>query len=349
MNDLPATPIFGNLAARRQLIQILREAKHHTLLLTGVEGLGKATLAKQLACWTFGGAQEEQAQFVINPHHFASRQMMNGSHPDFLYLNPENYSKKSRQIPTEALESLHLFAQRQGDSPRRIVVIDALDDCHPVLAQGLLKLLEEPPRKVLFLLINHRPGQVLDTLRSRAQVIKFHPLTATETENCLPHLPLGENPPESETLLALADGVPGRIATLATADLEGLLIKLTEHLQNRENNSEATHVMAEYVCHKKHNHLEAWRILCRWLVRAILRETISRSPTRKFPLAEPILRQFRDVPISQRMLDTLQMTQEITEKIQRAPTYLNPEQVVQYVLGTWYTLAHPKGTKYSHV
>src|SRR5690606_1047448 len=64
----------------------------------------------------------------------------------------------------------------RGRAGHRIAVIDSIDDCNPSAANALLKTLEEPPADTTFLLISHRPGQLLPTIRSRCHNLALRPL-----------------------------------------------------------------------------------------------------------------------------------------------------------------------------
>src|SRR3546814_6100231 len=58
----------------------------------------------------------------------------------------------------------------------RVIVVDAVDDLETDGANALLKTLEEPPAKTLFLLVSHSPGCLLPTIRSRCRLLRFQPV-----------------------------------------------------------------------------------------------------------------------------------------------------------------------------
>ncbi|MGQ3113885.1 MAG: DNA polymerase III subunit delta', partial [Brevundimonas sp.] len=62
------------------------------------------------------------------------------------------------------------------DGAYRIAIVDPADDMNTNAANALLKNLEEPPPRTLFILIAHSLGSLLPTIRSRCQTIKFKPL-----------------------------------------------------------------------------------------------------------------------------------------------------------------------------
>src|SRR3546814_5355196 len=58
----------------------------------------------------------------------------------------------------------------------RVIVVDAVDDLETDGANALLKTLEEPPARTLFLLVSHSPGRLLPTIRSRCRTLRFQPV-----------------------------------------------------------------------------------------------------------------------------------------------------------------------------
>src|SRR3546814_13903369 len=58
----------------------------------------------------------------------------------------------------------------------RVIIVDAVDDLETDGANALLKTLEEPPAKTLFLLVSHSPGRLLPTIRSRCRTLRFQPV-----------------------------------------------------------------------------------------------------------------------------------------------------------------------------
>ena len=66
---------------------------------------------------------------------------------------------------------------KASDGRWRVVIIDTIDDMNPNSANAILKILEEPPRKVIFMLINNSEGKLLPTIKSRCQLLKFSALS----------------------------------------------------------------------------------------------------------------------------------------------------------------------------
>ncbi len=100
--------------------------------------------------------------------------------------------ERSMGILTEQVVALqHKATFMPGEGSKKIFIISQAERLHPSAANKLLKLLEEPPPHVLFILVSSRPDSVLPTIRSRCQVVKFSKVTALELRRWLQ-----ENRPE---------------------------------------------------------------------------------------------------------------------------------------------------------
>lgn len=200
------TILIGHQAAYRQLRQAFQsEAMPPVWLITGERGIGKATLA-----YTF--AREILAHEGQDPSLIA-RQMVHGSYPNFLALerslNAEG--KLSREITAEEARKVNLFLRQCATIPSwRVVIIDAVDEMNRTAANAMLKILEEPPTKTVFLLIAHSLGQVLPTIRSRCCKLQLYPLKDSEISTSF----RDDIPAE---ILNLAQGSIGRAMTLQQA------------------------------------------------------------------------------------------------------------------------------------
>ena len=112
----------------------------------------------------------------------------------------------------------------------RVILIDSVDELNTEASNAILKLLEEPPAKTLFLLVVHQLSNVLPTVRSRARVEKMRPLTMSQLrELCVKFM--GDTDIDTETL-RLANGSFGRIAALKTCGGDEIYAELIDVLTN---------------------------------------------------------------------------------------------------------------------
>jgi DNA polymerase-3 subunit delta' len=166
-------------AERAWLEALDRGRMHHAWLLTGPEGVGKATFAYRAARRLLG-ARPDEAYGVLgsDPAHPVSRQVAARSHPDFMAIQrlDEEGGKPRKSIPVDEARRLpEFFAMSPATSPWRVAIIDAADDLNPNAANAVLKTLEEPPPRGVLFLVCHAPGRLLPTIRSRCRRLVFRP------------------------------------------------------------------------------------------------------------------------------------------------------------------------------
>lgn len=158
---------------------------HHAWLLSGTEGIGKATLAYLLAKQVLGHAGWIESR----------------AHPDLFVLERHLTDSKPRklraEISVEDARGLAAFMARTA-SAWRVVIVDAADDLNQESANAILKLVEEPPSKTLIFLISHQPGRLLRTLKSRCLRLPVQDLSSDQVQSIINGLPLDEKPNSEE-------------------------------------------------------------------------------------------------------------------------------------------------------
>jgi DNA polymerase-3 subunit delta' len=193
---------------------------HHAWLLTGPEGVGKATFAFRAARRLLGAAPD--ANFGLLGARMTDpvvRQVSARSHPDLLVLERYTEDGKPRKvIPVDEARQLGaFFSQTPATAPYRVAIVDAADDLNVNAANAILKTLEEPPPRGVLLLVSHAPGRLLPTIRSRCRRLAFtapgEDVTAgfLETRTAL-------SPDQALRLARMAGGAPGLALRLAAAD-----------------------------------------------------------------------------------------------------------------------------------
>ncbi|PSJ64194.1 DNA polymerase III subunit delta' [Pseudaminobacter soli (ex Li et al. 2025)] len=155
----------------------------HALLVAGPQGIGKATLAFHLAYHLLKNPVHQNAPATFTTPDPASplfRQIAMGAHPAILHLTrPLNDKTKSFKtvLTVDEIRKVNRFlSMTSHDGGYRVVIVDPADDMNTNAANALLKNLEEPPAKTIFILITHSPGSLLPTIRSRCQIIRLSPL-----------------------------------------------------------------------------------------------------------------------------------------------------------------------------
>jgi len=183
--------IIGH-SENKKFLQRLASQKErpHALLFYGPKGIGKRLMAIEFAGKILCGARERL-----------------DTHPDFLTLEPDP-EKKMRIISVEQMRELGeqaAFGPVRGEY--KLCLIDEADTMNPEAANAFLKLLEEPPRGWMFILVAEKRELLLPTILSRLIQVRFYPLTAEETEQALKEK--GIDSRTLQTLARLADGSPG--------------------------------------------------------------------------------------------------------------------------------------------
>lgn len=199
-------------------------AMHHAWLLTGPRGLGKASFARGAAIRLLAeaaGPPPVSPGIETPATHPTAHLIAAGSHPDYRLLERiENKTGTAlqRNISVEQVRALgELFSVTPSMSDWRVVVIDAADDLEASAANALLKMLEEPPAKCVFLLVSHVPGRLLPTIRSRCRKLDFQPLD----DDVMASVLAGQGVDQSKipTLIRQAGGSPGKALAYAALDL----------------------------------------------------------------------------------------------------------------------------------
>jgi DNA polymerase-3 subunit delta' len=186
---------------------------HHALILSGPRGIGKATFAFHLAHHLLTFPDRAAAPETLATPEPASplfRMIASGAHPGILYLaRPLNEKTKAFRtaVTVEEIRRVNRFlSMTSHDGGYRIVIIDPADDMNSSAANALLKNLEEPPARTLFVLISHAAGGLLPTIRSRCQTVRLHGLRPDELGRVLASLGMA-----ATDLAALAERAGGSV------------------------------------------------------------------------------------------------------------------------------------------
>ncbi len=237
-----AARLIGHRAAQDGFLSSFRAGRlHHGWLVTGPRGVGKATLAWRLARFLLATPDDDGGMFAPPPpetldipdDHPVARRLAALSEPR-LYLLRRGLNNAETMPAQEILvgevrKLKDYFALSAADGGRRVAIVDSADEMNVQAANALLKLLEEPPAGVVFLLISHQPSRLLPTIRSRCRELRLVPLAAAEMAQALEQAgTLVEDP---QAMAELAGGSVGEAIRIANLDgmalYEGLLALLS--------------------------------------------------------------------------------------------------------------------------
>jgi DNA polymerase-3 subunit delta' len=223
---MPFSSLVGNERIKKLLKRAVAEGRvGQGLILAGPRGVGKRHFALALA----------QAVNCLRPKDgdacgecAACRKIAAGEHIDVETISPDGQFIKISQMREMSEKAQY----RPYDGRRRVYIIDEADRLNQQAANSILKVLEEPPDTTLLALVTSKPYALLDTIRSRCQMLSFAPLTAAELETFLKAN--YKRPIEETRMLArLARGSIGRALEIDLGvyrEQRGLMLDIIESL-----------------------------------------------------------------------------------------------------------------------
>ncbi|HKH80906.1 MAG TPA: DNA polymerase III subunit delta' [Methylovirgula sp.] len=220
--------LVGHAETERALLEAYKANRlPHAFIIGGEPGIGKATLAWRLARFLLAHPDPATIQaaqdLAVDPHHPAARRIAALSHSDLFLLRRE-WNEKTRRHFSEirvddVRQALHMFQRAAGAEGYRICIVDSADELNRSAANALLKLVEEPPSRSLFLIIAHRPALVLPTLRSRCRMLFLRPPSAAEILHVIDKL--GEPRADAEMRRTAAERAQGSVSAALRLLAEG--------------------------------------------------------------------------------------------------------------------------------
>ena len=223
-------PIIGHEAQREALAQDIAQGNvAHAYLFSGPEHLGKMSLALSFARDLLSvDADEEERKRILN-------RIEKLTHPDLLVLDQlwieetcedwgfiaqssnvpqversKKPAAKTDTISIDDIRAIHSLLYGKASGRYRVCIIRSIERMQDAAATSFLKILEEPPERLVFLLTTENPGSLLPTIVSRSRVVDFRRLPTRELRQLL----AGIDEDDARFILHLAHGAPGIAALL---------------------------------------------------------------------------------------------------------------------------------------
>ncbi|ASF37656.1 DNA polymerase III subunit delta' [Halobacillus halophilus] len=217
------------LAAQMLMNSFHKDRISHAYLFQGNRGTGKREMsilfAKSIFCKFREGAAPCQSCRDCN-------RVDSGNHPDLHWIEPDGQSIKKEQI-------LHLqkeFTYTGMESNRKVYIIVDADRMTTNASNRLLKFLEEPSQQTTAMLLTESGQTMLDTIRSRCQLLAFQPLNPERVESKL--IEEGVSQSNAKILASLTNNLTEAMEINDDdwfANVRKLVIQLIEVLQNKPN------------------------------------------------------------------------------------------------------------------
>jgi len=267
----------------------------HAMIFAGPEGIGKATFAYRLARYILargtGGDEANSGGGLfgemlppppppttldIPADNLDFQRIAAGSHSDMLVVEREYDEERQRfkgELSVKLVRQIQPFMSlKAAQGGWRVVIVDDADTMTEEAQNAILKILEEPPPKALLILVTHRPGRLLPTIRSRCRFMRFDAPNMTDFSRLLRENHPDLTPRELETLHGITEGSVGSSLRLTG---EGGLEAVTNVIGMMHDwptwNWTQIHTLAEVMSRPgQDDTLDAFRQVMQWMADSLL-------------------------------------------------------------------------------
>ncbi len=224
---------MGQKRPIRLLTTILQKGTiPHALVFIGADGVGKRTAAIAFAMVCNCLADKIKDSYGVVSDHLqksipslglirskgpccrckSCRKIKTGNHPDIILVKPSGPMIKIGQIR----ELCHTLGMKPYEASIRVVIISDAQAMNPSAGNALLKMLEEPPDRTILILTTMQTSDLLPTIVSRCQQIRFNPVASDQIEAFLIDSK-GVNAKDAKIIAGIANGSMGKAVSLTTS------------------------------------------------------------------------------------------------------------------------------------
>ena len=250
-----ANEIIGHSSQKLSFLSSFASNRlHQCWLLAGDMGIGKASfawlIAKFLLTTKYQPADlkidlsKTNINSILEPQSGSTLNRIISGSEQRVYVVRRGYNEKRKaffkNISIEDVRKLQSYCSLSiADGGKRIIIIDTADDLNKSSSNALLKLLEEPPKNTIFLLISHQPNLLLPTIKSRCQKLSFSNLDQTDLGAVLTAIGCKIEPSDEVSLSILSKGSAGAACRLINSNCINLyrdILNIASSLPNLNTN-----------------------------------------------------------------------------------------------------------------
>lgn len=226
--------VFGHDSIEQTLLSAFNEGHlPHALIFSGPKGIGKSTFAFRLTRFLLKHGQgddnqdslfgeplptEKPTNFYVAEDDPVFRRVASGGHADLLAVGRPMDEKKGVQKSSVDVDTVRKIApflrMTSSEGGWRVVIVDDAETMNRNAQNAILKILEEPPEKALLILVCHRLGAMIPTIRSRCRTFHFQPLDKGNLDALLKRGAPNLAADETTFLTDMAEGSIGRAMEL---------------------------------------------------------------------------------------------------------------------------------------
>jgi DNA polymerase-3 subunit delta' len=242
------TALIGHDDAINQVTTAFASRRmHHAWLLAGIEGIGKMTLAMHIA-------HQVLANGNPTPQDKTAKLIAAEAHPDMMILRravDEKTGEPRKMIVVDDARKVEGFLRKTATHGGwRVVVVDEAHTLNRNAQNAILKILEEPPARVLIAMTVTTPGALLPTIRSRCRVVTLSPLTDAQIKTILLRAEPSLSPDDLEKLVELSGGSAGFALKILRTGALNLYDELQDILRTPTPDIARVHKLADQMGRK---------------------------------------------------------------------------------------------------
>jgi DNA polymerase-3 subunit delta' len=226
--------------------------------------------------------EEKRGGLYVSPDSPIFRQVASGGHPDLMTIERAYDEKKDRRKEAVDIDGIRrvgpfLRMTASTDGGWRVAIVDDADTMTRQAQNAILKILEEPPKRAVLILVAHRPGILIPTIRSRCRMVPFAPLSPETYGALAGRISANADKP---ALYSLTEGSIGQTAALLEGEgleLLGKLIVLAAALPKLD--WVEIHALSEKLGRAgQEDSYRSFETLLRWMVDSLVRQSARTAP-----------------------------------------------------------------------